>query len=123
MIGDRSVTSPGELAAGRASMRELNPFLAFLASILGLGFPYVGEARPRSASDSCTIEIRDGRLIRNGQGIAEPYVHAPLHGRPCGRDVSPVRLRISEYYVLGDFRDLPMTRGRSKPRFQGELDE
>jgi signal peptidase I len=55
-----------------------------------------------------TIEIRDGVLYRNGQAIAEPYVHAPVPHAGSPRNVSSSTLGPELIYVLGDFRDNSM---------------
>jgi signal peptidase I len=52
-----------------------------------------------------TIEMRDGIVYRNGQPVAEPYVHArvPFGGSP--RNVALSTLGPGLIYVLGDYRD------------------
>jgi signal peptidase I len=52
-----------------------------------------------------SVEIRDGTLYRNGQAIAEPYVHAPVPYPGSPRDVAKSILGPGLMYVLGDFRD------------------
>lgn len=52
-----------------------------------------------------SIEIREGVLYRNGQAIAEPYVHAPVPYRGSPRDVRRSIIGPGLMYVLGDFRD------------------
>jgi signal peptidase I len=52
-----------------------------------------------------SIEIRDGVLYRNGQAIAESYVHAPVPYPGSPRDVAKSILGSGLMYVLGDFRD------------------
>ncbi|MES1192468.1 MAG: signal peptidase I [Steroidobacter sp.] len=52
-----------------------------------------------------SIELRNGTLLRNGNIVAEPYLHAHDERRAYGRDMPPVKLGIDEYFVMGDFRD------------------
>ena len=51
------------------------------------------------------IELRDGVLYRNGQPVAEPYVHAPNAYGGAPRNISPSTLGPGLIYVLGDYRD------------------
>jgi signal peptidase I len=51
------------------------------------------------------IEIRDGNLYRNGQQVAEPYVHTPSPYWASPRNVPLSTLGPNLIYVLGDFRD------------------
>ena len=52
-----------------------------------------------------TIEMREGIVYRNGQPVAEPYVHArvPFGGSP--RNVALSTLGPGLIYALGDYRD------------------
>jgi signal peptidase I len=52
-----------------------------------------------------TIAIRDGVLYRNGQQVAEPYVHAPVPYGGSPRNVAASTLGPGLIYVLGDYRD------------------
>lgn len=50
-----------------------------------------------------TVEIRDGKVLINGEQLDEPYV-APENNRAMpGR--KEIRLPVDSYYVLGDNRD------------------
>jgi signal peptidase I len=51
------------------------------------------------------VEMRDGVLYRNGQAVAEPYVHAPMGFNGSPRNVYPSILGPGLIYVLGDYRD------------------
>jgi signal peptidase I len=51
-----------------------------------------------------TLEMRGRALVRNGDPVAERYIHEPLPGLP-GRGIAPVTLGPDEYFVLGDNRD------------------
>jgi signal peptidase I len=51
------------------------------------------------------LEIMEGVVYRNQRALAEPYLHTPLADHPYERDVPPIELGETEYYVLGDFRD------------------
>jgi signal peptidase I len=44
-------------------------------------------------------------LYRNGSPVPEPYLHSSLPRLTYGRDIAPVEIGPSEYFVLGDFRD------------------
>jgi signal peptidase I len=48
------------------------------------------------------VEMRGGRLFRNSEPAPEEYLDASL--RVGGIDFGPIRLRESEYFVLGDNR-------------------
>lgn len=50
-----------------------------------------------------TVEVRDGRVLINGQEIAEPYLD-PQRNRRLD-DHLPVFVRPHHYYVMGDNRD------------------
>jgi len=50
-----------------------------------------------------TIEIREGKVIVNGQELKEPYVDSRLN--QSHRSQNPVFVRPNYYYVLGDNRD------------------
>ena len=49
------------------------------------------------------LEIRDGKVLINGQSITEPYVDARnnLSARPYG----PLKIPADNYFVMGDNRD------------------
>lgn len=80
--------------------------------------PRVGELAVFDTTDGYTlvkrivgvpddrIEIRNGRLHRNGSPVAEPYLHRNLEVERSGREVPAIELGAGEYYVLGDFRDM-----------------
>ena len=50
-----------------------------------------------------TVEIREGKVIVNGQELNEPYVDSRLN--QSHRSQGPVYVRPNYYYVLGDNRD------------------
>lgn len=50
-----------------------------------------------------TIEIREGKVIINGEELNEPYVDSRLN--LSRRSQEPVYVKSSYYYVLGDNRD------------------
>jgi signal peptidase I len=47
------------------------------------------------------IQGKDGRLLRNGRRVAEPY----LAGRGFTSDFGPVRVKPGHYWVMGDNRE------------------
>lgn len=49
------------------------------------------------------LEIRDGKVLINGQSIAEPYLADRLNvsARPYG----PLKIPVDNYFVMGDNRD------------------
>ena len=47
------------------------------------------------------IEWRDGRLIRNGEVVDEPYVKLP-----CEWNSEPVKVEPGHYFVVGDNRSM-----------------
>ncbi len=47
------------------------------------------------------VEGRDGRLLRNGEAVAEPYLPA----RTFTSDFGPVRVKPGHYWVMGDNRE------------------
>jgi len=51
-----------------------------------------------------TIELNDGRLLRNGQVVIEPHIAPRDSAKGYGRDFSQVLLGEEHYYVLGDNR-------------------
>jgi signal peptidase I len=51
------------------------------------------------------IETRSGTLYRNGEAVAEPYVHAPIPFGGSPRNVPMSVLGPGMIYVLGDYRD------------------
>ena len=51
------------------------------------------------------IEIHSGVVHRNGRAILEPYTYREPSDTPYGRDAPSITLGISQYYVLGDYRD------------------
>jgi signal peptidase I len=61
-----------------------------------------------------TIEIKDGRVYRNGIAIEEPYLHgsATKEGNPA---YSKVTLKDGELYVLGDNRKVSLDSRRFGP--------
>ena len=50
-----------------------------------------------------TVEIREGKVIINGQEMDEPYVNSRLN--QSHRSQQPTFVRPNYYYVLGDNRD------------------
>ena len=50
-----------------------------------------------------TVEIREGKVIVNGQELGEPYVDSRLN--QSQRSQETVYVRENYYYVLGDNRD------------------
>lgn len=50
-----------------------------------------------------TVEIREGKVIVNGQELNEPYVDSRFN--QSRRSQNPVFVRPNYYYVLGDNRD------------------
>src|SRR5215510_1563300 len=50
-----------------------------------------------------TVEIREGKVIVNGQELDEPYVDSRLN--QSHRSQPPIFVRPNYYYVLGDNRD------------------
>jgi len=50
-----------------------------------------------------TVEIRDGKVIVNGQELNEPYVDSRLNQSRRTRE--PIFVKPHYYYVLGDNRD------------------
>jgi len=50
-----------------------------------------------------TVEIREGKVVVNGQELDEPYVDSRLN--QFHRSQGPVFVRPNYYYVLGDNRD------------------
>jgi len=50
-----------------------------------------------------TVEIREGKVIVNGQELDEPYVDSRLN--QSHRSQQPIYVRPNYYYVLGDNRD------------------
>jgi signal peptidase I len=49
------------------------------------------------------LEIRDGKVLINGQGITEPYVDARLN--VSARSYGPLKIPADNYFVMGDNRD------------------
>ena len=63
-----------------------------------------------------TVELREGRVFVDGQGLPEPYVDPKLNEM---RDSAPpVHVEPHHYYVLGDNRD-----NSSDSRFWGPVPE
>lgn len=50
-----------------------------------------------------TVEIREGKVIVNGQELNEPYVDSRLN--QSHRSQEPIYVKENYYYVLGDNRD------------------
>jgi len=50
-----------------------------------------------------TVEIREGKVIVNGQELDEPYVDSRLN--QSHRSQQPIYVKPNYYYVLGDNRD------------------
>jgi len=50
-----------------------------------------------------TVEIREGKIIVNGQELDEPYVDSRLD--QSHRSQQPIYVKPNYYYVLGDNRD------------------
>jgi len=50
-----------------------------------------------------TVEIREGKVIVNGQELDEPYVDSRFN--QSHRSQQPIYVRPNYYYVLGDNRD------------------
>jgi len=50
-----------------------------------------------------TVEIREGKVIVNGQELDEPYVDSRLN--QSHRSQQPIFVKPNYYYVLGDNRD------------------
>lgn len=48
-----------------------------------------------------TIEWRDGKLIRNGEAVDEPYVKLPSNWNS-----KPVKVKAGHYFVVGDNRSM-----------------
>ena len=51
-----------------------------------------------------TIELTEGRLVRNGQVVIEPYLAPADASRGHGRDLAQITLGGDQYFVLGDNR-------------------
>lgn len=49
------------------------------------------------------LEIRDGKVLINGQGITEPYVDTRLN--VSARSYGPLKIPADNYFVMGDNRD------------------
>ncbi len=67
----------------------VDPSKSYLKRVVGLP----GEA----------VEIRDGKVIINGNALDEPYV-APGNNR-VRSDHKEIKIPVDSYYVLGDNRD------------------
>jgi signal peptidase I len=56
-----------------------------------------------------TVWLHEGRLLRNGSAVAEPYVPEPIGAEPDPQAVfgttEPLTLGASEYFLLGDNRN------------------
>jgi signal peptidase I len=56
-----------------------------------------------------TIEVKDGKVWRNGQGLTEPYIKEPMDidqlGRPDYGVGEPLKLKNDELFVMGDNRN------------------
>jgi signal peptidase I len=67
-----------------------------------------------------TIEIREGKVFRNGTALVEPYVHglATMEGNPA---YSKVTLAANEIYVLGDNREVSLDSRRFGPVSRSRL--
>jgi signal peptidase I len=50
-----------------------------------------------------TVAFEQGRLIRNGQVVNEPYVQGP-----CNWELGPREVRAGHLYVVGDNRSMPL---------------
>ena len=50
-----------------------------------------------------TVEFAGGRVLINGQVLAEPYLK-----NPCNWSSPPVKLSPDQYYVVGDNRSMPI---------------
>jgi signal peptidase I len=51
------------------------------------------------------VEARDAVLYRNGEAVAEPYLHALRAYNPYGRAIAPTLVGPGQVFVLGDYRD------------------
>jgi signal peptidase I len=51
------------------------------------------------------IEARDAVLYRNGEAVAEPYLHALSPYTAYGREFAPTLVGPGQVFVLGDYRD------------------
>jgi len=54
-----------------------------------------------------TVEFRDGRLLVDGQALAEPYVSVR-----CDWNLPPRRVAQDAVYLVGDNRSVPIERHR-----------
>jgi signal peptidase I len=46
-----------------------------------------------------TVELREGKVVINGEPLDEPYINSPIPWSP-----KPITLEPDEYYVFGDNR-------------------
>ena len=63
------------------------------------------------------IEIRDAVLYRNGQSVPEPYLNGDDFAMSFSRNIDPVELGPSSFFMLGDNRD-----NARDSRFVGPVD-
>ena len=53
------------------------------------------------------VGFRDGKLIRNGEAVDEPYILGP-----CDWDLPERTVERNHYYLAGDNRSMPMEQHR-----------
>jgi signal peptidase I len=75
-------------------VRPENPNVKYIKRVVGV------------AGD--TIEIRGGRLYRNGEEVAEPYLHAPISYGGAPKNMPSLTLGPGLIFLLGDYRDNSM---------------
>lgn len=61
-----------------------------------------------------TLEVKDGKLWRNGQQVDEPYVHAPIDDNPLFQ--GPMLVKPGHLFMMGDNRN-----NSQDSRFWGQL--
>ena len=67
------------------------------------------------------LEIRSGKVVRNGRALVEPYLHDSILERFTRGRVVSMTLGSDEYYVLGDYRDMSRANDRFGPIDSGEI--